>query len=232
MTKRPVFDELAKVYDAWFLTPEGEKVFSLELRTLLSIVEPKPGMRMLDVGIGTGVFAAEFRRLGVDVVGLDPSPEMRKIAGRRGFEVSEGFGEAIPYGDGLFDIVLAMTSLEFATDRLRFVDEMARVAAPGGIVAIGALNKWSLYGLSRSAKKLSGKTTYSAAHFYSGPELARTMRRFLDKVRITSSVFFGPNPNAFALRRSEGIERVGEMCPYPLGALLVGKGIKRSKRGE
>jgi ubiquinone/menaquinone biosynthesis C-methylase UbiE len=230
MSEKPIFDDLAKIYDSWFLTSSGEKVFEYELSALLSCIGPESGMRMLDVGMGTGIFASEFRRLGVDVEGVDPSPEMRKIAAKRGFIVKEGLGEALPYQDSLFDIVLAMTSIEFAGDRRRFVEEMARVTTPGGIVAIGTLNKWSLFGISRSIKNLLGKTTYSSAHFYSGQELARTMKTLLDDVRITSSVFFGSNPTLFTMRHADSIERVGRLCPYPIGALLVGRGIK--KRGE
>src|SRR5215469_15966018 len=45
-------------------------------RDLLSMLLPKPGERILDVGCGSGQLTAEIAKGGAEVVGLDQSAEM------------------------------------------------------------------------------------------------------------------------------------------------------------
>jgi len=153
-----IFDKYAEHYDIWFKTPAGNKVFELELKTLFDLIKPSQGMKILDVGIGTGIFALEFAKRGMDVSGIDPSNKMIEIATKRGLSAKVGSGEAIPFEDNLFDAVLSMTSLEFSNNPDEFVSEMARVAKPSSIVVVAALNLFSFYGISRRIDNLSNKT--------------------------------------------------------------------------
>src|SRR3974390_3750311 len=51
-------------------------------RDLLSLLNPKPGARIPDVGCGTGQLTSEIAAAGAQVVGLDQSPEMTAAARR------------------------------------------------------------------------------------------------------------------------------------------------------
>ena len=221
-----IFDEYAEHYDSWFKTPTGTKVFELELETLFDLIKPFQAMKMLDVGIGTGIFALEFANRGVEVLGIDPSEKMIEIATRRGLNTQIGSGEDIPFGDNLFDAVLSMTSMEFSSDPDKFISEMARVAKPAGIIVVAVLNIFSFYGIERRFKSLFKKALFSDAHFYSFWELKRLLRRHLSSVAVTSSVFFNPNPSEFILGRAIEIEAFGKKYCKPFGALLAGRGIK------
>ena len=221
-----IFDEYAEYYDSWFKTPTGSKVFELELKTLFDLIKPFQGMKMLDVGIGTGFFALEFVNRGVEISGIDPSEKMIEIAAKRGLKAQIGSGEAIPFGDNLFDAVLSMTSMEFSSDPDKFISEMARVAKPAGIIVAAVLNLLSFYGVERRFRSLFKKTIFSDAHFYNFRELKRLLRRHLSSVAITSSVFFNPNPSEFILGRADAIEAFGKKYCKPFGALLAGRGIK------
>lgn len=91
-----IFDKYAEVYDKWFITPAGNKVFDLELNTLFELIDPSPGMTMLDIGIGTGLFALEFSRRGVTVSGIDPSEKMIAIARKWGLNAIGGGTYSVP----------------------------------------------------------------------------------------------------------------------------------------
>ncbi|NQU04386.1 MAG: methyltransferase domain-containing protein [Syntrophaceae bacterium] len=221
-----IFDKYAEVYDKWFITPAGSKVFELELNTLFELIDPSPGMTMLDIGIGTGLFALEFSRRGVTVSGIDPSEKMIAIARKRGLNTIRGEGEHIPFPDNSFDVVLSMTSMEFSGVPDRFVSEMIRVARPSAPIVVAVLNLISPWGIKRRIKGLFKKSMFNSAHFYTFWELKRLLWRHVSSVGVTSSVFINPKPSQFILSRAEAVENFGKRYLTPFGSLLVGKGIK------
>jgi ubiquinone/menaquinone biosynthesis C-methylase UbiE len=88
---------------------------------------------VLDVGTGTGVAAHALAQwyADADVVGVDLAPAMVAEAERKGgrarFEVADA--SRLPFADGSFDLVVLMNAIPF-------FDEIARVVAPGGAVAV------------------------------------------------------------------------------------------------
>jgi SAM-dependent methyltransferase len=63
---------------------------------------------------------------------------------RLDFQVADG--TALPFDDASFDVVVSMSTVDHVPDasgRQRFIDEMARVASPGGRVVITVPNRWS-----------------------------------------------------------------------------------------
>ena len=104
------------------------------------------GLKVLDVGCGTGVVTRELaRRVGPNgsVVGSDPTPGLIEVArqlatdeGHPGliFEVQDG--RALPYADASFDLVCAVTVLSHVPAREKVLQEIARVTRPGGRVLI------------------------------------------------------------------------------------------------
>lgn len=95
-------------------------------------------LRALDVGCGPGALTGELvRRLGADrVAACDPSPPFVEACRARhpGVDVRPGPAEALPFDDGAFDVVAAQLILHFVSDADRSVQEMVRVASPGGTV--------------------------------------------------------------------------------------------------
>jgi SAM-dependent methyltransferase len=98
-----------------------------------------PGQRALDVGCGPGALTAELvRRLGTSgVCAVDPSESFVRAAGDRlpGLDVQRSAAEQLPFADDSFDVTLAQLVVQFMTDPVAGVREMARVTRPGGIVA-------------------------------------------------------------------------------------------------
>ena len=88
------------------------------------------GMRVLDVGAGTGALTAELVARGASVAAADPSPEFVAVLRERfpNLEVEEAQAESLPYGAGVFDLALAQLVVAFVSDGPAAVAEMARVA--------------------------------------------------------------------------------------------------------
>jgi demethylmenaquinone methyltransferase/2-methoxy-6-polyprenyl-1,4-benzoquinol methylase len=96
------------------------------------------GGHVLDVATGTGLVAAELRRQGFGVTGVDKSPEMLAVARRRfGDEVEliNASAEALPLGAGSFDHLTFTYLLRYVSDPGATLAELARVVRPGGVVA-------------------------------------------------------------------------------------------------
>ena len=99
------------------------------------------GDRILDVGCGTGALAfAAAAITGVEVVGVDRSPEFVQAAQRAGdgervdFQVADA--TALPLPDDGFDRTLSMLMLNFLPDAAAAVREMERVTRANGVVAV------------------------------------------------------------------------------------------------
>ena len=99
----------------------------------------EPGMRVLDVGCGTGALTARLAQIvgGDRVLAVDPSEAYVQALRERvpGVAVRAGSAEALPFEDGGFDAVLAQLVIQALDDAPAAAREMRRVAAPGGVVA-------------------------------------------------------------------------------------------------
>ena len=90
----------------------------------------RSGMRVLDVGAGTGALTAELLARGASVAAADPSPEFVAVLRERfpDVEVDEAPAEQLPFEAGTFDVALAQLVVAFMSDAPAAVGEMARVA--------------------------------------------------------------------------------------------------------
>jgi SAM-dependent methyltransferase len=104
-----------------------------------------PGQRVLDVAAGTGNVAIRAAEAGADVVASDLTPENfdagRREATAHGVELEwvEADAEALPFGDGEFDVVTSSVGAIFAPHHQTVADELLRVCRPGGTVGMIAL---------------------------------------------------------------------------------------------
>jgi SAM-dependent methyltransferase len=114
--------------------------YSSELaRALVAFAGIGPGMRALDVGCGSGALAEVLaERLGSErVAAVDPSEAFAAACRRRvpGALVDVATAEDLPFDDSSFDCAVSQLVVNFMEDPITGVREMARVTAPGGIVA-------------------------------------------------------------------------------------------------
>ena len=127
---RRSFDRLAPEWNTTRAAPDRLEAIERALEGL-----PDPPARVLDLGTGSGAVAraAAARWPNAEVVGADASPgmvaEAQRLASssRERYDVADA--SALPYADGSFDAVVL-------NNMIPFFDELARVTAPGGVVAI------------------------------------------------------------------------------------------------
>jgi ubiquinone/menaquinone biosynthesis C-methylase UbiE len=123
----------------------AEVTFQAYKRQMNELLALAPGQRVLDVGCGTGGDALEMARLvggRGQVVAVDNSQFMVAEAERRAagsnlpvsFQVADALH--LPFPDSSFDACRADRSLMHVPDAGQAIREMARVARPGGHVAV------------------------------------------------------------------------------------------------
>ncbi len=108
---------------------------------LVEFAGVRPGQDVLDVACGTGIVARTVAdRLAGDgrAVGVDLNEGMLSVARRVRPDLDWRHGDVadLPFADSSFDAVLCQMALMFFPDRVRGLQEMARVARPGGVVAL------------------------------------------------------------------------------------------------
>ncbi len=138
---RPTIEDLVELSGIETLHPGG---FALSARTA-EMSGMKPGLRVLDVSSGRGTQALYYaREFGVHVTGIDISGEMaasaRTAAENAGLSDSVTFclgdSQSLPFPDNSFDIVVNECAVGIPDDSQKVIDEMVRVAKPGGSIAI------------------------------------------------------------------------------------------------
>jgi SAM-dependent methyltransferase len=112
----------------------------------LERLELRPGERLLDAGCGEGRHCYGALERGARVVGLDLDPAglraavsgLRQRARELGSlgEMLQGDAFHLPFADGSFDKVICSEVMEHVHDYRAAARELARVTAPGGIVAV------------------------------------------------------------------------------------------------
>tara|TARA_R110000824_G_scaffold207334_2_gene392708 strand:- start:30948 stop:31739 length:792 start_codon:yes stop_codon:yes gene_type:complete len=135
------FDEAAaRSVEAMYLTPD---VVSQRMR-VLDMLSPKPGERVIDIGVGPGLLAHDLARLVGDtgrIVGLDMAPAMIKMARTRlaalpQAECVAGDATALDFPEGVFDAAVSTQVYEYVADMPKALAELHRVLRPGGRVLI------------------------------------------------------------------------------------------------
>ncbi len=96
---------------------------------------------LLDVGCGSGEFAARAAAAGWRVVGVEPIADAAQAARARGLDVRTGtLATAEPDPGGGWDVVSAFHVLEHMPDAAAFLGELAARVRPGGVVVVETPN--------------------------------------------------------------------------------------------
>jgi phosphatidylethanolamine/phosphatidyl-N-methylethanolamine N-methyltransferase len=132
-----VYEKLASVYDFTF----GPTLHPGRVRSIKRI-GIKPGDRVLEVGVGTGINAALYPRE-CSVTGIDLSGSMLEKArarvareGIRNMRLLEMDAADMKFADETFDIVYAPYLISVVPDPVAVAREMRRVCRTGGRIVI------------------------------------------------------------------------------------------------
>lgn len=212
-------------YTRWRQTELGRITEELQLGLMLRLIGDVSGKRVLDVGCGDGKLAVELARRGAAVVGVDASESMIDAARRRvadsgvGVALELATADALPFPDGSFDVVAAITILCFVENAAPAFAEIARVLQPGGRLVIGELNKWSTWAASRRLRAWLGSALWRRGRFRTPNELRQlALNAGLAPGPVTGAIYYPRSASAARLMR--GIDpRLGRLTS--LGAAFL-----------
>ena len=132
-----IYSDFSGLYDHVFT-----RVFARRIREVVGRLRIRPGARVLEVGIGTGLSLDAYPSH-CEVVGIDLSQEMldharakMSPAAHRHIKLRQMDALHMDFADDTFDFVTAFHVVTVVPDPQRLVEEMARVCKPEGQVVI------------------------------------------------------------------------------------------------
>jgi len=135
---KAAYRRYARIYDVVF-----GAVLQPGRKAVLDALKLKPGDRVLEVGVGTGISLPLYPR-GVRITGIDVSREMlerarARVARARLTNVEallEMDAEAMAFPDATFDKVVAMYVVSVVPQPAKLLEELHRVCRPDGEIFI------------------------------------------------------------------------------------------------
>ena len=189
---------------------------ALNRRMLLPLTElTKKNATVLDAGCGTGGLIKALQGVGAPwmIKGLDYSPVACSYARERtSVPIEEGSIEALPFGDGQFDVVLTADVISQIDDASVALAEFRRVLKSGGILAINV----AAYNWMRSYHD----ELMDTRHRFRRSELVNLLRQVGFEVTLSSYANMLIFPLIFPLifaRRKIFVPRhpTSDVKPYP-----------------
>ena len=119
---------------------------------LVEAVDVRAGQRALDVASGQGNAALAAAHRFAVATGVDYATNLLEHGRRRAavehlpVDFVEGDAERLPFPDGSFEIALSTVGVMFAPDHRRAADELVRVTAPGGKIALASWTPTGMIG--------------------------------------------------------------------------------------
>ena len=162
----------------------------------------RPGMKVLDIGCGTGELCIELAKAGCDVYGIDYSNQGIQIAKKNKMQLPTNLkarvnfsvmdAENMQFPDNFFDRIICIDVVEHIYEEplQRVIQEMIRVIKPKGrIVLETAPNKFFLGPVSYLAKKILGWKSFESDEYhinvYDYFRLKKTLSQIPGKVHVT-----------------------------------------------
>lgn len=131
--QRPRYDHknIRQYYDnVYYREAAASKIIPRHLVRLSKKMNIRKGLRVMDIGCGTGKWLHAVYKQGADPVGIDLSSKAvktcKKIIPDSNFYLA--VAEALPFNNNQFHIVSALGTLEHFLDQEAALKEMARVA--------------------------------------------------------------------------------------------------------
>lgn len=155
------------------------------------------GLKLLDVGCGTGHHLRGLQERGFEVAGVDGSADMlaRARALNPTVDLKQGDVDALPFPDESCDVVICIEVLRYLPDPSQCLREIARVLRPGGLCLVTAqplLNLNGYFIINRMPlKRLAGLVPLKQFFTTSG-----RLRRQFREAKLTDievhGVYVGP----------------------------------------
>jgi ubiquinone/menaquinone biosynthesis C-methylase UbiE len=137
------FNQIAHLYDAWYETHQGKQILDAEIKAVEAQI-PRSGLG-LEIGAGTGMFAAHINKFDRPIICLEPSKEMITRSLQRCRYTILGSGENIPLRS-VTDFVYLVTVLEFISKPEKVLNEIKRISKNPTYLTLLFINADSSWG--------------------------------------------------------------------------------------
>jgi ubiquinone/menaquinone biosynthesis C-methylase UbiE len=173
----------------------GESPVSF-LEWATDLMNIRPGMTVVDVGSGRGIYHPLFMERGARVIAIDRSPGMAQEIKNTCLSIL-GDAQAIPLPDAICDRAVCNHVLYHVPDQRLAMRELRRIVRPGGRVVIatnGAQNNARMYEIARlAASDLGSPDTLTHSSPFKLEDVERVREIFPDvRVEIFHSAFRFP----------------------------------------
>jgi S-adenosylmethionine-dependent methyltransferase len=207
------FDANAKAWDEYTNTPLGRLRQTLTMRHLVQYLGSlAPGLRVLDVGGGTGSYALPLARMGYQVCLLDFSAQMLDIARQKARRLGAPLMERMDFCHasvqdvpGLFppdhfDLILCHTLLAYVSAPREILRALSVVLQPGGLLSLLFANpyadplRWALAKQDLERARLTLREQVSSADLFGLPRrtfTAEAMQAAMAQVGVQVVAAYG-----------------------------------------
>lgn len=210
----------------WRNKKEIDKVYPSSpsvLKTITTQLDVK-GMKILEVGAGSGRDSIELTRLGAQVTVLDFAQESLQIIdklkkehniGNEQLSLIQADAFSTPYPDGTFDLVFHQGLAEHFRNPLPLLEENYRITKPGGYCLCDVPQTFHLYTIIKKILIAMDKWFAGWETQLTMPQLKKLMSRSGFEITYTYGDWMRPNLFYRILR--EALLKYGIQLPkYPL----------------
>jgi predicted TPR repeat methyltransferase len=138
-TIQQIYKDFAWNYETRMVKDLGYKGPEQLQAAIKSVIGDRSGLAVLDLGCGSGLSGVALKPFAAKMVGVDLSPEMLEIAGKRNIYDALEVGEITAWlvnAKDKFDIVASLDCLIYFGDLREIVGGAAKVLNPGGVMAL------------------------------------------------------------------------------------------------
>src|SRR5258708_208246 len=155
MTDTPIaldaYERLAEAYAARVDTKAHNAYY--DRPAVISLLPEVAGKHALDAGCGPGVYTEWLVEHGADVVGIDVSPKMLKLAAARlqgrARLLEADLGQPLDFSDASFDLIVSALVLDYVRDWEALFREFLRVLCEGGCVVFSTEHPYDVFARRR-----------------------------------------------------------------------------------
>lgn len=198
------FEDIASDFDSYYESPKGifDRMINAWLRRpglikrlkiSLEASNPQPGMRILDVGCGSGKFIVECAKRGAEVCGVDISREMIEIAKdfceKNNVEAELRIGdvtEELPKG---FDVCVALGVFEYFEDPKPILRNMFASTNGGGKIIFSVP---SLFTFQTPLRNVLLHYRNVKCYYYTKKRVMSLLDDFMDDIEKIEFYSYGP----------------------------------------
>jgi len=203
------FEQYPCQYESWFY--QNKFAYLSELAAVQHFI-PRMG-KGIEIGVGSGRFAAP---LGIQF-GVEPATKMIELAVQRNIHVTQAIGEALPFGDEIFDYAVMVTTICFLDDIEKALKDTYRMLKAEGCIVVGFVDRESQLG-KQYVRHMEQSLFYREARFFSTGEVLSYLKAAGFEDFSFYQTIFKP------LKELEGIDAIEE--GYGKGSFIVIHGQK------